>query len=199
MLDSNHLYKEQQLLQRIAAGEEASFSVLVDIYWPRVYGHALAYAKSLSVAEELTQDVFMDIWNSREKLPAIENFANYLFIITRNRIFKAVRKKLDETEALEDVHSAEDIWLPDHQAEFKEIHALLLKGIGDLPPARRQVFTMSRIDGKSYEEICRELNISRNTVKEHIVKALNFLRNYLTQHGHQTITITLVMAAYTYR
>lgn len=195
LLDSSHLYKEPALLQQIASGNEASFRSLVDLYWPRVYGHALAYTKSLPVAEELTQDVFMDLWNSREKLPGIENFANYLFIITRNRIFKAIRGKLEDTDTLEDIHFAEDLWLPDHQTEYRETHSLLLKGIADLPPVRRRVFTMSRMEGKSYEEICQELNISRNTVKEHIVKALNFLRNYLVTHGHRILSVMVFITS----
>ncbi|MBS0028562.1 RNA polymerase sigma factor [Chitinophaga sp. 22321] len=179
---------------QIAAGKEASFSILVDRYWPRVYGHALAYAKSQHVAEEVTQDVFMDLWHNREKLTAVEHFDNYLFIVARNRIFKAIRKKLEETEALEDVHVAEDIWLPDQHAEFREIKTLLLNGIDELPPVRRQVFTMSRIEGKSYEEICQELGISRNTVKEHIVKALNFLRNYMAVRGRPMFSMAVFIA-----
>lgn len=171
--------------------------MLVDHYWPRVYGHALAYTKSPHIAEEVTQDVFMDLWHHREKLPAIEHFDNYLFIVARNRIFKVIRKKLEETEALEDIHLAEDIWLPDQQAEFREIRTLLLTGIAELPPARRQVFTMSRIEGKSYEEICQELGVSRNTVKEHIVKALHFLRNYMAVHGRPMLSL-LAFAASTW-
>ncbi|WP_186452582.1 RNA polymerase sigma factor [Chitinophaga polysaccharea] len=64
------------MLLQIAAGEEASFSILVDRYWPRVYGHALAYAKSQHTAEEVTQDVFMDLWHNREKLPAIDRWVD---------------------------------------------------------------------------------------------------------------------------
>lgn len=188
------MYNEPALLLRVAAGNEAAFSALVERYWPRIYGHALAYAKSLPAAEEITQDVFMDIWNSREKLPAVEQFSNYLFIVARNRVFKAMRKRLEETTALEDIHPAADIWLPDQQAEYREIHALLTKGISHLPPARRQVFTMSRMEGKGYEQISQELQISRNTVKEHIVKALHFLRHYMAQHGRPMISILTVMA-----
>lgn len=189
LLDNIELYNEPALLQQIAAGNEIAFSALVDRYWPRIYGHALAYAKSLPAAEEIAQDIFMDIWNSREKLPGIEHFSNYLFIIARNRVFKAIRKRLEETATLEDVHPAADIWLPDQQTEYREIHALLTKGISHLPPMRRRVFTMSRLEGKSYEQISQELHISRNTVKEHIVKALNFLRHYMTAHGHPILSI----------
>lgn len=166
-----------------------AFSVLVDRYWTRVYGHALTYAKSLPAAEEMTQDVFMDIWNSREKLPDIDHFPNYLFIVTRNRLLKIIRKRLEATASLEDIHPADDIWLPDQQAEYREIHTLLMHGISQLPPARRQVFTMSRLEGKGYDQIGQELQISRNTVKEHIVKALHFLRHYMARHGRPMLSL----------
>ncbi|HEV2478585.1 MAG TPA: RNA polymerase sigma-70 factor [Puia sp.] len=160
-----------------------AFSALLDMYWARVYGHTLAYTKSPALAEELTQDVFMDVWNSRDRLLSVENFSNYLFIIARNRVFKALRKRLEALKPIEDLHIAEDLWLPDRQAEYREMHTVLLKGMALLPPVRQKVFAMSRMDGKSYDQIAAELNISRNTVKEHIVKALNFLRDYLARHN----------------
>lgn len=199
LLDHNELYNEPVLLLQIAAGDETAFSTLVTRYWARIYGHALTYAKSLPAAEEITQDVFMDIWNSREKLRDVEHFSNYLFIVARNRIFKAIRKRLEETTALEDIHPAADIWLPDQQAEYREIQALLTKGIALLPPVRRQVFTMSRMEGKGYDEICRELQISRNTVKEHIVKALNFLRHYMAGHGRPLLSLLTFLAGTLHR
>ena len=176
-----------------------AFRMLVDRYWTRVYGHALTYAKSLPAAEEMTQDVFMDIWNSREKLPDIEHFPNYLFIVTRNRLLKVIRKRLEETAFLEDVHPAEDIWLPDHQAEYREVHTLLMQGISRLPPVRRQVFTMSRLEGKGYDQIGEALQISRNTVKEHIVKALNFLRHYMASHGRPLLSLLTFIGSVLFR
>jgi len=194
-LSIRRLHIAPDLLLRVTGGDQAAFKVLVDICWSKVYGHALAYSKSLPLAEELTQDVFMDIWNAREKLGIIENFDNYLFIIARNRIFKAIRKKLEETVGAGKIDIEEDIWIPDQQMEFREVYDLVLKGIEEMPPVRRQVFSMSRLDGMSYENIAQQLNISRNTVKDHMVKALNFLRTYLALHGGPSVfkAILLIM------
>ncbi len=159
------------------------------MYWSRIYGYSLAYIKSVPQVEELTQDVFMDIWNNRKKLPSIENFANYLFIVTRNRVFKVLRKKLEGIVDVNNIQLKEDIWLPGQQIELKEAYTLVLTGIEKMPPVRKRVFTMSRLEGKSYEQIGLELNLSRNTVKEHIVKALNFIRNHLAAQGHSFIFI----------
>lgn len=67
---------------------------------------------------------------------------------------------------------------PDKQLQYKESYNKILQLIEQLPPARKKVFTMSRLEGKSYEEIAALLGISRNGVKDHIVKALNFLRTH---------------------
>lgn len=183
MADHQTHIDEQQLLVRIANGDQAAFAVLIDRYWTKIYGQAMAYIKSAQAAEELTQDIFMDLWHSREKLPAIEQPANYLFIVARNKIFNALRKKLETMVDVDKTQLEEDLWLPHMQMERKELYAILLTGIDKMPPVRRQVFTMSRLEGRSYEEIGQELQISRNTIKEHIVKALNYLRTHLAAHG----------------
>lgn len=185
----NDLNNESELLRRITEGNQIAFKALVDIYWSKVYGQALAYSKSLPLAEELTQDVFMDVWNTREKLGSVENFDNYLFIIARNRIFKVIRKKLAETVNTDKIELEEDMWIPNRQLEFREVYDLVLKGIEQMPSVRKQVFSMSRLEGMSYEDISQQLNISRNTVKEHIVKALNFLRSYLAFHRGPLVSL----------
>ena len=166
-------------LYLISTGNQAAFAQLLRAHWNKVYTQALTYLKSSPAAQEITQDVFLKIWAAREKLPGIENFSNYLFIISRNEIISALRKKgkvhLPPSEQLE-----ENFLLPDRHLEDKELNERLLKAIDQLPPVRKIVFKMSRLEGKSYEEIGQELSISRNGVKDHIVKALNFLR----QHFH---------------
>jgi RNA polymerase sigma-70 factor (ECF subfamily) len=119
--------------------------------------------------------------DARTKLPNVNNFSAYLFIITKNKVLSLLRKGLEQTvEPFENLE--EEVWLPDKQLQHKEVYAAVLKGIELLPPARQNVFKMSRMDGKSYEEIAAALNISRNGVKDHIVKALVFLRQHLRQH-----------------
>lgn len=177
----------------MAQGDQGSFRLLVDAYWQKVYGHTLAYTKSLATAEELTQDVFTNIWINRAKMSSVESFTNYLFIITRNHVLKAIRNKLEETVTVEELPLEEAIWQPDRQLEYRELYASVLEGIAELPPMRRRVFTMSRIEGMSYEQICKELGLSRNTVKEHIVKALNFLRNYIPLHNDCLLCINCIM------
>lgn len=180
------------LLREVSQGSQAAFRQLVDACWRNVYGHALAYTHSDATAEELTQDIFLKIWMARGKLTTVDHFQNYLFIIARNALVNELRKKLEYVLEEDADGEEEDIWLPDRQLEYKETYSLLMKGIEELPPARRQIFKMSRLDGLTYEEIGAQLQISRNTTKEHIVKSLHFLRIYVSRHQEKVISGLLI-------
>jgi RNA polymerase sigma-70 factor (ECF subfamily) len=191
-LTDNPLYNERELLCRTADGDEAAFTLLLRQFRNKVYTQTLVYLKSAVTAQEITQDIFLKIWANRSGLPQVENFSGYLFIITRNEIVSALRKKGREqttpSETLE-----ENGWIPDQQLLYKESYKLLLEGIEALPPARKNVFKMSRLEGLSYEEIAVRLGISRNGVKDHIVKSLVFLRNFLHAHTGDTFILFWVL------
>jgi RNA polymerase sigma-70 factor (family 1) len=173
--------------------DQAAFTRLLRHFWNKVYTQALVYLKSTATAQEITQDVFLKVWAKRAILPQIENFPGYLFIITRNEIVNALRKKGRELAAPSDALE-ENLWIPDQQLQYKESYKLLLNGIEALPPARKNVFKMSRLDGLSYEEIGEKLGISRNSVKDHIVKSLLFLRNYLRTHTDDPFILLFLLA-----
>jgi RNA polymerase sigma-70 factor (ECF subfamily) len=158
-----------------------------------VYTQANVYLRSAALAQEITQDVFIKIWATRERLPQVNNFSAYLFIVTRNELISALRKKgLEQTNLSETLE--ESGWIPDQQLQYKESYKLLLEAIEALPPGRRTVFKLSRLEGLSYDEIARQLDISRNGVKDHIVKALLFLRTYLVTHGGDTLFLLLLLS-----
>lgn len=178
-LDSPSLYDEKALLIFVAKGDQKAFTRLVDLFWNDVYSHALAYTRSFPRAQEITQDVFLTLWNKRDRLPEVNNFRNYLFILGRNQIISSLRKKLDDPLGDDAAEPLETVLLPDQQFRYKEVYAAILEAIEKLPPIRKAIFKMSRLQGLSYEEIAARMNISKNTVKEHIVLSLNFLRTYL--------------------
>ena len=181
-MTDNGLHNEQELLQQIAGGNETAFKQIVDVYWTKIYGQALAYCKSAPQAEELTQDTFIAIWMNRQKLPDVTNFAGYLYKITHHKLLNVIRQKLAATTTIDNIPLEEVNWRPDVQLEYRQAYNQLMQGMEALPPVRKKVFIMSRLEGKSYDEIAAELQVSRNTVKEHIVKALNFLRSHVATH-----------------
>lgn len=185
------LSNESDLLLSIASGDELSYSKLVEKYWQKVLQHALSFVKSYSIAEELTQDVFIQIWEKRDKLAEVKSFENYLFIVSRNLIISHIRKKLVETDTLKDQKLQELFLKPDEQFEFQELVKIINEGAALLPEPRRSVFLLSRMEGKDADYISKKLGLATRTVRWHLMHALNFLRNYL--HNHHIISFLIII------
>lgn len=173
------VYNEQEVLRRVAKGDQRSFVLLVEQHTPVIYAHVLTYIKNASRAEEITQDIFMKVWKHREELPAITNFRGYLYVMTRNSTISAFRAKMVTWEEAQKDELETSNLNPAGVMEFRQLSETLMLGVKLLPPRRKQVFTMSRFDGMSYEEIAATLGISKSAVNQHIVEALVFLRTYL--------------------
>jgi len=174
---------ERSLLDAVASSDQGAFTRLVDNYWAKVYAHALAYAKSGQRAQELAQDVFLQVWKKREALREVQDFKNFLFILGKNQIISSMRKKLESYTGGPPPEGREEVMIPDLQLEYREAYDKVMEAIEQLPPTRKMVFKMSRLEGMSYEEIGEKLGISRNTVKQHIVLGLNAVRSYVQTYG----------------
>lgn len=191
--DSKSIFlNESALLLRVALGDELAYTELVEKYWKKVLQHALSFVKSYPVAEELTQDVFIQIWEKRAKLSEVNSFDNYLFIMSRNLIISHIRKKLIETDSLKGEKLQELFFKPDDQYEFKELVEIINNGAALLHEPRRSVFLLSRMEGRDADYISKELGIATRTVRWHLLQALNFLRNYLHKHYNVNL-LTLIL------
>lgn len=180
----------------MAKGDQRAFALLIEKYGASVYTHILSYVKNAARAEELSQDVFMSIWNHRENLPSIQNFQAYLIVLTRNRTISALReriKKYDETAKDELESNTSD---PEMQLEYRQLSESLQRGIEKLPARRREIFEMSRFEGKTYDEIAQQLNISKSAVNKHIIHALVFLRNFLHDEIGYTLLIVYLLTEF---
>lgn len=173
---------EALMLSNISNGNELLYTRLVEKYWQKVLQHALSFVKSYPIAEELTQDVFLQIWQKREKLSEVKSFDNFLFIVSRNLIITHIRKKLVETESIKGEKLQEMFLKPDDQYEYKELNSIINEGANLLPEPRRTIFILSRIEGKDTDFISEELGLAKRTIRWHLLEALNFLRIYLNKY-----------------
>lgn len=182
---------ERRILAAVAGGDEKAFRTLVDAYWSRVYFNTLTLVKSPAVAQDLTQDIFLKIWLQRERLTDVVNFKSYIYVVGRHQVIAALRKKIIETADADMTMLREDMQAPDVQLEGKDAYRLLLEGIERLTPQQKIIFKMSRLEGLSHEQIAQNLGLSKNTVKVHMVIALNFLRGWLRDLGYLSLFIFL--------
>ncbi len=176
---------EQQLLRQVSDGDEAAFRVLFDQYRGKLFTYILKLSDSREMAEDTVHDVFLKIWEGRETLNTVENLNAYLFRIAHNQACNGFRRMAKETLIMAELQKcAVD------QADFdsenrviqKEISEIIARFVNRLTPQQRIVFLLSREEGLKQEEIACKLNISINTVKNHMVEALKFLRKELGQN-----------------
>jgi len=171
---------EKELLSQVREGDVKAFERIYRSYSPRLYGSIFRIVKSVPVTEELLQDVFQRVWEHRKTIDVNLSFKSYLFTIARNLVYdyfnKASRQKLMERYLQAKEMSSSDVFR--NQLEEKESEQLLEKAIHQLPPQRRLVYTLCKIEGRSYDEVSRTLGISVSTISDHMVKAAKSIKAY---------------------
>lgn len=188
-------YPDSDLLLLVVGGDEAAFAVLVNRYWRNIYLQSLAYVKDNARAEEITQDVFLSVWTNRSRLGDVQLFSAWLNTVARNRIISSLRTRLKEIASLdESAYVEETSFIPDQQAEYRQFYALMLEGIERLPPKRREVFKLSRIDGLTNLEIAERLDIHPVTVSQYLAKSFVFLRSWLANRTSDAVIIAILLS-----
>ncbi len=169
------LYKERELLCRVANGEEAAFGFLFRAYHHRLGAYLLRLTESKPATEEIVQDVFLKIWLRRESLREVESFDAYLFTAARNHAFNHLRKMARERS-----HMAQLTYRPETQQEEDPLGEMLDAVVERLPPQQKNVYVLHRQQGLSHAEIAKRLHLSVQTVRKHMSLALRSIRGRLT-------------------
>lgn len=184
---------EKLLLQQIAEGSEKAFAVLVERKWNNIYYQALTYVKSTHAAQDIVQEVFIKVWQTRIKLPQLEHFDSFLFIIARNHIISQLRKKIEAPLSGEEFEVEAPHSRPDTALMQKNLAALIASAIELLPPQQKKAWELSRDKDLTHEQIAELMQISKEGVKKHICRALNFLRSYISAHSDITTLLVLCL------
>lgn len=172
------------LLLKVAEGDESAFGQLFKTYYTQLGGFIMRITESEPLTQEIVQDVFLKIWINRSSLAELSSFKAYLLVVARNHAFNCLkqiaREKSREKEWVKTVlqQASNNV----EETTTIDTGNLIDEAVELLPPRQKKVYTLSRQDGMKQEEIARELNISLETVKKHMVLALRFLKNYLRTH-----------------
>lgn len=181
----NPPHNENELLIKVAEGDKSAFSTLFNHYQKFVFSFGCKLMRSEETAEEIVQDVFVKIWEGRDKLRTIDNFAGYLNILVRNHSFNLLRRLAHRQKVREDIliPLSEEDNSTQHIIDYRETLRILEEVLDNLPEQQRTVYSLCHLDGLKYEEAAAKMNISIATVHYHMKLALKNIRLHLVKNG----------------
>lgn len=168
---------------RLNAGDITAFEWLYNTYKHQLAGNLLKLAKSSHIAEDILHDVFVKVWENRTKIDPERSFEGYLYRIAANKVadfYRKISKDRNYQQYLVNIQETAYQHI-DELLENKYRRELIDKALLELPPKCRTVFQLCKIEGRSYEEVSDLLQISPNTISNHLNRAnkkiLLFLQN----------------------
>ncbi|MEP7258202.1 MAG: RNA polymerase sigma-70 factor [Flavitalea sp.] len=180
-MSDSKLHIEKKLLRQVAEGDEKAFKILFDGYHAHLFNYILGITKSRQVAEELMMDVFLKIWLGKSLIVQIENFDSFLFRVAHNKsidFLRAVAKNPKFKDLLFAAMHRETSAEADSQILVSEYESRLRDAVSLLSPQRKKVYQLSREQDMTHDQIAEHLQLSKNTVNNHIVEAQRFVRHF---------------------
>ena len=165
--------------------DENSFKNLFETYFQRIHDYSMAISKSDYIAEEVTQELFIILWRKRGDLHQVQQMDAYIFRIARNLALNLLKKaavdgqmatQLYKQASKESNEVIEDL-------NYRGAQDLINIAVGRLPPQPRKIYRLSRDQHMNVDAIALATGLSRNTVKNHLQKALQDIRQHLIHHG----------------
>jgi RNA polymerase sigma-70 factor (family 1) len=159
--------------------ETWAFDALYHKYHNAVFANIFKLIKQQEAAEDVLQDVFAALWENRKKIDREKSVGGWLFVVSYNKAIKflnrAVREKIGIREEMpvEIAEAAENGY---DQVEYQ--YHLIIEAVENLSPQKKLIFTLCKLEGKTYEEAARVVGISPHTVKEYLSSALKFIKAY---------------------
>jgi RNA polymerase sigma-70 factor (family 1) len=180
LIEQNNINRE--LLIKLKSGEKSAFRQIFNQYGPKIYRFGLSYLRNKHDAEELTQDVFMKIWEKRDHIDPSQNVKAYIFKIAVNCIYDQIRrmnlkKAFAEFSKYNFQPASESLW---HEIIWKDMLLKFNTLVDQLPEKRRIIFRLSREEGLSNQQIADKLTLSKRTVENHIYRTTLYLKEHMS-------------------
>lgn len=193
---ADNFSEERSLILRLIEGDEDAFCELYATHKNRLIYFAMRFLKSREYAEDVFQDAFTVVWQSRRFINPDASFSSYLYTIMRNRILNQLRNAANEEKLKESILSQALDYTEDTKREvmLNDLKSLISHALQQLTPRQREIFEMSREAQLSHKEIADKLGISVNTVQEHISTSLKLIRTYLIKYsGSEYVDLLLLL------
>ena len=190
-MSSKQAIDEHTMCQRISEGDPAAFERFFDAYYQPIYRFFRQRGIERIDAEDLAQDVFVNVWKHRLNIDPKQSLRGYLFAAAYNRLKMHFRSKAS-LDANQERFAIEQGTASEKPIEEFDVNEHINKAVRELPEFQKAVFVMHRYDGLSYKEIAQVLNIATKTVEGRMSRALKSLRTAL-RHLLSLIAVALTL------
>lgn len=171
-------------IRKIKKGDKKAFENLFLKFYDPLCKFAWRYLKSSHISEEIVQDVFLSVWESRESLNSGKNIKSYLYQAVRNEALNHIKH-----QDVANKYNKQIEWLNSASIyqihKFEEASEFILaarKAINELPDGAQKIYKLNRKDGLTYKEIAQVLDISPRTVESQMSRTLKKLRESLSEY-----------------
>jgi len=190
------------LLRRLREGDAVAFGKIYKILAPVLYQRLLRLLKDTEVVEDILQDTFFKLWEKRKEINPEQGFIAYLYRIA-DHLAVDVFRRISRDRALQQELWASTLSFYLHTEETllaKEQQQLISMAIEQLPPKRKQILILCKMEDKSYQEVAELMGISVSTVSNQLVKAIKEIKKHVlhSAHGEQVIILYLLFSTYIY-
>jgi RNA polymerase sigma-70 factor (ECF subfamily) len=187
----------KKILKRLTKGDQCAFEQIYYAYSKKLYHYGLGLLKNPEEASEMVQDVFVTLWEKRERVNPNLNFENYLITMGYNSIRKIFRKRSNKRKVIDNLmeESSGITENTENSVIFNDFYNKAQASIEKMPPKRKMVYKLNRQEGMSAREIAEELGISKRTVEGHLAEALSFLKTELAKYSiHALLLFSLFLS-----
>lgn len=183
--------KDSQYIHGLKKGDTPSFEYLYNAWSGKLYNFVMRISQGdRYLSEEIVQSVFIKVWESRQSLDPAKSFGAYLCTIAKNQLVNIYQHRMLELLYSERVKNSDHIEnTTEKEVDYHLLEEYLNSLIEQLPPARKEVFVLSRRNMLTNKEIAERLNLSENTVESQLTKATSFLRNEVSKHYNLSVSL----------
>ena len=168
----------QLLKSLLKKGDADAFKALYNVYYDRLFNFINSYTNSRELTQDIVQETFLKLWNTREKIEIEKSLGGYLYTIAYNTFINTHRKAQRNLKTLDALayKKMNELIEEDSEKRSKKIQKVK-EAIEKLPPKCKKIFLLSKYQGYSYSEIAEQLNISVKTVEAQMGNAFSRIRN----------------------
>lgn len=175
----------QELIYRLRERDEQAFQTFFYAHKDAIYKYALLHLRDQSVAADVLQEVFIKFWNRIADIDPQANVRAYLYTIARHSVFEELRKRIQvQRYADYAIHYLSESTNDNEETmHVHDLERLYLEAIALLPAQRQKIFCLSKLDHLSHDKIAEMLGISKNTVRDQLVKGNKFVKTYIVNRS----------------